>query len=106
MIKILCFTVPAIITYLIKKHILKREFKLANAVSECLLYFIIINLFVGFTSLPFGSTIITKCEENRFHIQYGLIAIVMSNIYSVILGVFCSFVAMNRNVERRKDEEN
>lgn len=106
MIKILCFTVPAIMAFLIKQYILKKEIKLMNAVIECFIYFITINLFVSLTALIFGSTIITKCEENRIHIQYGLLAIVLSNIYSLILGVFCSFVMMNRNLERRKDEKN
>ena len=88
-----------------KQYILKSEFKLINAVGEWILYFIVINLFVIITALPFGSIIITKCEQNRFHIQYGLIAIVLSNIYSIILGGFCSLVVMSRNIEREKNEK-
>lgn len=102
MIKIICFTLPPLITFFVKQYISKNEFKLINVVGEWILYFIVINLFVCITALPFGSTIITKCEQHAFHIQYGLLAIVMSNIYAVVIGIFCSVVAMSRNIDKEK----
>lgn len=105
MIKIICFTLPPLITFFVKQYISKNEFKLINVVGEWILYFIVINLFVCITALPFGSTIITKCEQHTFHIQYGLLAIVMSNIYAVILGIVASIVLMNRNFEKKMNEK-
>lgn len=89
-----------------KHYFLKEDYMLTKTILEWLVYSILINLVVIITILPFGSVIIAKCEEGNIHIQYGSLAIVMSAVYSIAMGIISAFISMNKADKRGKNEKN